>query len=216
MSIKAPKSASPATAAPFAFTAENVAWAKGQIAKYPAGKQASAVMPLLDRAQRQNGGWLSVPAIEHVADFLGMPYIRVYEVASFYTMYNLNPVGKHVIEVCTTTPCWLRGSDQVAAACKKNLGIGFGETTADGEFTLLEVECLGACVNAPMLAYRDEFYEDLDADSTTRILEAIKKGDKPKPGPQIDRQTSAPVGGPTTLIKKKRSVKAKESDTNAE
>lgn len=217
MSIKAPKSASPAKAEPFAFTPENVTWAKGQIAKYPAGKQASAVMPLLDKAQRQNGGWLSVPAIEYVADFLDMPYIRVYEVASFYTMYNLHPVGKHVIEVCTTTPCWLRGSDQVVEACKKNLGIGFGETTADGEFTLLEVECLGACVNAPMLAYRDEFYEDLDADSTARILETIKKGETPKPGPQIDRQTSAPAGGPTTLIKKKSTTKAaKESEKDAE
>jgi NADH-quinone oxidoreductase subunit E len=216
MSIKAPKSGSSLKAEAFAFTAENVKWAKGQIAKYPKGKQASAVMPLLDKAQRQNGGWLSVPAIEYVADFLGMPYIRVYEVASFYTMYNLHPVGRHVIEVCTTTPCWLRGSDQVAAACKKNLGIDFGETTADGEFTLLEVECLGACVNAPMLAYRDAYYEDLDAQSTARILDAIKRGETPKSGPQIDRQTSAPAGGPTTLVKKKRSSKARESDVNAE
>lgn len=199
MSIKAPQSGSPTTGEAFAFTPENQEWAKGQIAKYPAGRQASAVMPLLDRAQRQNGGWLSVPAIEHVANLLGMAYIRVYEVASFYTMYNLRPVGKHVIEVCTTTPCWLRGSDKVVEACKKNLGIGFGETTADGEFTLLEVECLGACVNAPMLSYRDEYYEDLDETSTARILDAIKRGDKPKAGPQIDRQTSAPAGGPTTL-----------------
>lgn len=202
MSIKAPQSGSPSTGEAFAFTPENLEWAKGQIAKYPAGRQASAVMPLLDRAQRQNGGWLSVPAIEHVANLLGMAYIRVYEVASFYTMYNLHPVGKHVIEVCTTTPCWLRGSDKVVEACKKNLGIGFGETTADGEFTLLEVECLGACVNAPMLSYRDEYYEDLDETSTGRILDTIKRGEKPKAGPQIDRQTSAPVGGPTTLTGK--------------
>ncbi len=199
MSIKAPQAANVTKAAPFVFSPENQEWAKAQIAKYPEGRQASAVMPLLDRAQRQNNGWLSVPAIEHVAQLLDMPYIRVYEVASFYTMYNLNPVGKHVIEVCTTTPCWLRGSDEVVSACKKNLGIGFGETSADGQFTLLEVECLGACVNAPMLAWRDEYYEDLDEASTTRLLDQIRNGETPKPGPQIDRQASAPAGGPTTL-----------------
>ncbi|RMF11542.1 MAG: NADH-quinone oxidoreductase subunit NuoE [Alphaproteobacteria bacterium] len=183
----------------FEFTPENVAWAKQQIAKYPEGRQASAVMPLLHKAQEQNGGWLSKEALEYVGDFLDVPYMRVLEVASFYTMYNLKPVGKHVIEVCTTTPCWLRGSDEVVAACKKALGIGFGETTEDGEFTLLEVECAGACVNAPVMAYGGEYYEDLDADSTTRIIEAIRRGEKPKAGPQIDRQASAPVGGPTTL-----------------
>ena len=200
MSIKAPQSGPhPAPGESFAFTPENLTWAKGQIAKYPAGRQASAVMPLLDRAQRQNGGWLSAAAIEHVAKLLDMPYIRVYEVASFYTMYHLKPVGRHVIEVCTTTPCWLRGSDKVVNACRKHLGIELGETTADGEFTLLEVECLGACVNAPMLGYRDHYYEDLDEASTAKIIEAIKQGETPKPGPQIDRQTSAPVGGPTTL-----------------
>lgn len=187
------------TGEPFEFTAENLEWAKGQIAKYPEGKQASAVMPLLTRAQKQRGGWLSREALEYVGDMLDMPYIRVLEVATFYTMYNLKPVGRHVIEVCTTTPCWLRGSDDVVSACKKALGIGFGETTEDGEFTLLEVECAGACVNAPVLAYDEEYYEDLDADSTLRFIESLRKGEKPKAGPQVDRQTSAPVGGPTTL-----------------
>src|SRR5690606_20593223 len=123
------------TGEPFAFTPENLQWAAQQVAKYPAGRQASAVMPLLRRAQEQGGGWLTREAIEFVAEFLDMPYIRVLEVASFYTMYNLKPVGRHVIEVCTTTPCWLRGSDDVVRACRDKLGIGFGETTEDGEFT---------------------------------------------------------------------------------
>ncbi|HEY8353244.1 MAG TPA: NADH-quinone oxidoreductase subunit NuoE [Sphingomonadales bacterium] len=187
------------TGKPFAFTPENLQWAAQQVAKYPAGRQASAVMPLLRRAQEQGGGWLTREAIEFVAEFLDMPYIRVLEVASFYTMYNLKPVGRHVIEVCTTTPCWLRGSDDVVRACRDKLGIGFGETTEDGEFTLLEVECAGACVNAPVVAYDGDYYEDLDYDSTVRLIESLKRGEKPKPGPQIDRQTSAPVGGPTTL-----------------
>ena len=188
-----------ATGESFAFTPENQAWAKTQLAKYPPERKASAVMPLLTRAQEQRGGWLTKEAIEYVADYLGMPYIRVLEVASFYTMYNLKPVGRHVIEVCTTTPCWLRGSDEIVKACKKTLGIGLGETTPDGEFTLLEVECAGACVNAPVAAHNGAYYEDLTADSATKIIEALKRGEVPKPGPQIDRQTSAPIGGPTTL-----------------
>src|SRR5690606_1233032 len=163
------------------------------------GRQASAVMPLLRRAQEQGGGWLTREAIEFVAEFLDMPYIRVLEVATFYTMYNLKPVGRHVIEVCTTTPCWLRGSDNVVRACRDKLGIGFGETTEDGEFTLLEVECAGACVNAPVVAYGGDYYEDLDYDSTVRLIDSLRRGERPKPGPQIERQTSAPVGGPTTL-----------------
>lgn len=187
------------TGEPFAFTPENLQWAAQQVAKYPAGRQASAVMPLLRRAQEQGGGWLTREAIEFVAEFLDMPYIRVLEVATFYTMYNLKPVGRHVIEVCTTTPCWLRGSDNVVRACRDKLGIGFGETTEDGEFTLLEVECAGACVNAPVVAYGGDYYEDLDYDSTVRLIDSLRRGERPKPGPQIERQTSAPVGGPTTL-----------------
>lgn len=184
----------------FAFTPENMEWVQGQLAKYPDSRKQSGVMPLLTRAQEQNNGWVSIPVMEYVADMLGMPYIRVHEVASFYTMYNLKPVGKHVIEVCTTTPCWLRGSDDVVAACKDELGITFGETTDDGEFTLLEVECAGACVNAPVIAYRKEYYEDLDNDSTRKFIRAIKSGELPVAGPQTtDRHKSAPAGGPTTL-----------------
>ncbi len=187
------------TSEPFEFTKKNREWANGQIKKYPAGKQASAVMPLLTRAQEQNGGWLSVPAIEHIAELLEMPYIRAYEVASFYTMYNLSSVGTHVIEICTTTPCWLRGSDDIVAAAKDELGIGFGETTADGEITLLEVECAGACVNAPVCAIHHSYFEDLTPDAMRQLIRDLKAGKDLKPGPQIDRHTSAPVGGPTTL-----------------
>ena len=185
--------------ASFAFTAENEARAKALIAKYPAGRQASALMPLLDLAQRQNRGWLSIKAIEHVADVLSMPHIRAMEVASFYTMYNLAPVGEHFVQVCTTTPCWLRGSAEIVSACKRRLGIGLGETTADGKFTLAEVECLGACVNAPMLQVNDDYYEDLTPETTERLLDALARGEKPKPGPQAGRHTSEPAGGPTTL-----------------
>ena len=183
----------------FEFTPDVRALADQHIAKYPEGKQASAVMPLLDLAQRQMGGWLPQAAIRHVGDILDMPVIRVLEVATFYTMYNLKPVGKHFIEVCTTTPCWLRGSDDVLGACKNNLGIDAGETTDDGEFTLVEVECQGACVNAPMVKIGDDYYEDLDAASMNAILDALKAGREITPGPQIDRQLSAPKGGPTTL-----------------
>jgi len=185
----------------FAFTQANEKWAKGQIRKYPKGREQSAVMPLLTKAQEQLGGWLSQAAIEYVADFLNMPMIRVLEVATFYSMYNLRPVGKNVIEVCTTTPCWLRGSDQIVEACRDELGIGFGETTGDGEFTLLEVECAGACVNAPVCAIKNKYYEDLSPEKMKAIIRAFKAGKTPKAGPQIDRQTSAPQGGPTTLVK---------------
>ncbi len=141
--------------------------AKTIIARYPAGRQQSAVMPLLALAQRQNGGWLPKAAMDYVAGMLGMAPVRVYEVASFYTMYNLDPVGKNVIEVCTTTPCWLRGSDAIVEACEKHLGIGLGETTADGQFTLREAECLGACVNAPMCSIGEHYYEDLTPENVT-------------------------------------------------
>jgi NADH-quinone oxidoreductase E subunit len=185
----------------FEFTAENKALAEKIVAKYPKGRQASAVLPLLDLAQKQNAGWLSVPAVEAVASFLDMPYMRAYEVATFYTMFHLKPVGKHVVEICTTTPCWLRNSEEVERACRDVLGIDYGETTPDGLFTLHEVECLGACVNAPMISIDRQYYEDLDYDSTKRVLEAFKRGEKPKAGPQVERQTSSPIGGPTTLLK---------------
>ncbi|VAV96564.1 NADH-ubiquinone oxidoreductase chain E [hydrothermal vent metagenome] len=184
----------------FEFTPENMTWAEGQLKKYPQSRKQSAVMPLLTCAQEQNNGWISVPVMEYIADMLDMPYIRVQEVVTFYTMYNQKPVGRHVIEVCTTTPCWLRGSDDVVAACKDELGISFGETTDDGEFTLLEVECAGACVNAPVIAYRKEYYEDLDGETTRKFIKAIKGGEIPVAGPQTtDRHKSAPQGGPTTL-----------------
>lgn len=184
--------------ASFDFEPENKQKARAIIAKYPDGRQRSAVMPLLDLAQRQEG-WVSQPAMDYIADMLGMPSIRVYEVATFYTMFNLKPVGKFHVQVCTNLPCWLRGSDEVALAAKEKLGVGFGETTGDKLFTLSEVECLGACVNAPMIQINDDYYEDLDADSTKRILDELKAGRTPKPGTQIDRINSAPVGGPTTL-----------------
>jgi NADH-quinone oxidoreductase E subunit len=185
--------------ASFAFTAENLARAKAYIAKYPPGRQASAVLPLLDLAQRQHGNWLPRAAMDHVADLLGMPHIRVYEVASFYSMFNLRPVGKHFFQICTTTPCWLRGSDDVVKACERKLGITIGQTTPDGQFTLSEVECLGGCVNAPIIQVNDDFYEDLDGASTERLIDTLRRGEQPKPGSVKNRQTSAPEGGATTL-----------------
>ena len=196
----------------FEFTAENLARAKEHIARYPEGRQRSAVMPLLDLAQRQNGGWLPEGAVEAVAEILGMAPIRVMEVTTFYSMYKLEPVGKHQVNVCTTTPCWLRGSDEVVGACKSVLGIGMGETTADGEFTLGEVECLGACVNAPVVQIDDDYYEDVDAKSMANIIEAMKRGTKLAPGSQIGRTTSAPEGGPQVLTGDVARRKSKSAD----
>jgi len=192
------------TAAPegpkeFAFEPEYLERAKHIIAKYPPGRQASAVMPLLDLAQRQNDNWLPRAAMDYVADLLEMPRIRVYEVATFYTMYNRSPVGRHFVQVCTTTPCWLRGSDDIVAACERKLGISTGETTDDGQFTLLEAECLGACVNAPVVQVNDDYYEDLDAESMERLLDALARGEQPPAGSVKGRRGSCPAGGPTTL-----------------
>jgi len=182
----------------FAFTAANLKWAKGQIAKYPEGRQASAVIPLLWRAQEQAGGWLPQKAIEHVADMLGMAYIRVLEVATFYTMFNLEPIGRYHVQLCGTTPCVLRGAEDLKKVCHKRIGDQF-HVTPDGKFSWVEVECLGACVNAPMVQINYDFYEDLTPDSLEDIFDELAAGIEPKPGPQIDRQFSAPVGGPTTL-----------------
>jgi NADH-quinone oxidoreductase subunit E len=182
----------------FAFTEASLADAKKHIAKYPKGRQASAVMPLLWIAQYQEG-WVSRAAMDVIAEMLDMAPIRVYEVSTFYTMYNLKPVGKHLIQVCRTTPCWLRGSDGLTDACKKKLGVGLKETTADGKFTLVEVECLGACVNAPMVQINDDFYEDLTPETLGKVLDELAAGRKPKVGPQVDRLNSAPVGGALTL-----------------
>jgi NADH-quinone oxidoreductase E subunit len=184
---------------PFSFTDENVAEAQRLIAKYPEGRQQSAVMGLLYLAQKQNNGWLSQPALEYVAAFLGMPVIRVLEVATFYTMYNLQPMGRHHVQVCTNLSCWLRGSDEIMDACRDALGIEIGGTTEDGAFTLSEVECLCACVNAPIVQIDDDFYEDLSPESIRTILAELRAGRAPKTGPQIARTSSEPIGGLTTL-----------------
>jgi NADH-quinone oxidoreductase E subunit len=184
----------------FEFTPENLETVKAHIAKYPEGRQASAVLPLLDLAQRQSGGWLPLAAMHRVADMLGMPHIRVYEVATFYTMLNLRPVGRYFLQACTTTPCWLRGSEDVVAACERKLGIGIGETTADGHFTLVEVECLGACVNAPILQVNDDFYEDLDGPATEALIDQLREGKPPPPGSVKGRQGSMAAAGKTTLL----------------
>ena len=193
----------------FEFTAENRTKVQAIIEKYPDGRQASAVMPLLDLAQRQHDGWLPKAAMDLVAEILDMAPIRVYEVASFYTMYNLSPVGRHHVQVCTNLPCWLRGSDHITAACKEKLGIGFGETTGDGEFTLTEVECLGACVNAPMMQINDDYYEDLDSETTGRVLDELKAGRTPKTGSQAARYSCEPLGGLTSLTAQEELRKAK-------
>ena len=182
----------------FAFMPANLQFAKEIIAKYPAGRQQSAVMPLLALAQKQNNNWLPKIAMDFVAEMLGMSPVRVYEVASFYTMYNLEPVGKHFVQVCTTTPCWLRGSDAIVSACEKKLGVKIGETSKDGEFTLREVECLGACVNAPMVQItshggEDHYFEDLTPETTIAVLDALAKGERPKAGSQSGRVSSEPV-----------------------
>jgi NADH-quinone oxidoreductase E subunit len=185
--------------ASFVFTPENLAKAEKLIAKYPAGRQASAVLPLLYIAQEQMR-WVPRAAMDYVAGLLAMPAIRVYEVATFYTMFNLKPVGTWQLQVCTTTPCWLRGSDDVVDACRRKLGIDFGQTTPDGKFTLSEVECLGACVNAPIVQLNNgDFYEDLDGPRTEALIEALAAGVVPPKGSTTGRQNAAPAGGPLTL-----------------
>ena len=184
----------------FAFSAENLAWAKQQIAKYPPGRQQSAIIPLLWRAQEQNGGWLPEAAIRHVADLLEMAHIRALEVATFYTMFLLQPCGRKAhVEVCGTTPCMLRGAQAVFDVCRRRIHHEPLHVSSDGDFSWEEVECLGACVNAPMVLIGSDTYEDLTAQCFERVLDEIAAGRKPKPGSQIDRQFSAPVGGPTTL-----------------
>ena len=184
----------------FAFTEQNEARAKTIVARYPEGRQASAVIALLDLAQRQNGGWLSPEAIDYVANYLDMAPIRAFEVASFYTMFNLKPVGKHLIQVCRTTPCWLRGSDDLTKTCRDKLVVGLKENTSDGLFTVIEVECLGACANAPMVQINDEYYEDLTPERMAEIIDDLKAGKDVPVGPQTGRQGSAPEGGPQTLL----------------
>ena len=190
----------------FQWTPQNAKIAAEIIGRYPAGRQMSASIPLLDLAQRQVGaetntqGWLPLPVMEFVGRQIDMPYVRVLEVATFYTMFNLAPVGRFHVQVCGTTPCMLRGSDDVMEACYKR-GLKKGHTTEDGLFTLTEVECLGACANAPMVQINDDNFEDLTEESMGAVLDALARGEKPKPGPQVDRQTSCPEGGPTSLKK---------------
>lgn len=195
--------AQPAT---FAFDADSEAEVARHIAKYPPGRQASAVIPLLyivqEQMRRQTGSaWVPLAGMNEIARRLDMAPIRVYEAATFYTMFNLRPIGKWHLQVCTTTPCWLRGSDDVVSACRDATGIrGWGETSADGLFTMTEVECLGACVNAPVIQINNgDLYEDLDAALTTQLLEALRRDEPPPPGSMTGRQTSAPEGGPNTL-----------------
>lgn len=206
--VKAPESEQPKS---FKFTKANLKAIDEIVAKYPKGRQQSAVMPLLDLAQRQNKGWIPEAAMEEIARILDMPRIKVFEVATFYTMYNLAPVGENLVQVCTTTPCWLCGSDDIVKACKKHLGIEMGETTKDGKFTMIEVECLGACVNAPMVQINDDYYEDLTPDSVVEVLEGLAGGGKKKPavGSQTGRSGSCGIEGPTTLedVAKKAKVK---------
>jgi NADH-quinone oxidoreductase subunit E len=184
--------------ASFAFTPENEAWAKSEIAKYPPGRQASAVLALLWRAQEQNGYWLSKPAIESVAAFLDMPLIRALEVATFYSMFNLAPVGRHHVQVCGTTPCRLRGAEEIIKICERRIGPQ-SHVTGDGALSWIEVECLGACCNAPMAQINDDYYEDLDPENFTRLLEDLAAGRQVKKGSQTGRTSSEPVGGLTSL-----------------
>lgn len=189
----------------FAFDEASEREVQKFVARYPAGKQASAVIPLLYVVQKQMGrqtgsAWVPRVAMDVIAQRLGMPPMRVYEVATFYLMFNTKPIGRYHLQVCGTTPCMLRGSDEVLRACRDAGGLkGYGDTSADGNFTLTEVECLGACVNAPILQVDDDYYEDLDYARTVELIEALKRGERPPHGSSIGRQTSAPEGGPNTL-----------------
>jgi NADH-quinone oxidoreductase subunit E len=189
--------------APFTFNPNNLSWAKKTIAQYPAGKQASAVIALLWRAQEQNEGWLSRPAMEYVGTMLNMAFIRVYEVATFYTMFQLSPVGKKAhIQVCGTTPCMLRGSEELLALCRSKIHPEPHHLNSDGSLSWEEVECLGACVNAPMVQVWKDTYEDLTPETLSGLIDDWQAGRKTTPGPQIDRKMSMPVGGATTLLDK--------------
>mgnify|MGYP001093248742 FL=1 len=199
MSVRrlAPKELQPAS---FAFREGTLDWAKQQIAKYPEGRQASACIAILWRVQEEHEGWVSEAAIRAVADLLDMPYIRVLEIATFYTMFQLSPVGKKAhVQVCGTTPCMLRGAHDLIEVCKHRIHHEPGHVSEDGNFSWEEVECLGACVNAPMVMIWKDTYEDLTKDSLNKVLDGFASGNPPKPGPQIDRQFAAPAGGPRVL-----------------
>lgn len=183
----------------FQFTPERAHQAQRILKRYPQGAQGSGVIPLLRLAQEQNGGWLSPDCLEYVAGYIQMSVLKVWEVASFYTQFNLHPVGKHVVQICRTTPCWLRGAEQLTKTCLKHLNIGLGHTTPDQNFTVMEVECLGACANAPMVQINDDYYEDLDENQMLKILEALKRGDPIQPGSQQGRKGAEPHTEPLEL-----------------
>lgn len=188
--------------ASFAFNADNLAWIDKLMARYPEDRKASAVIPMLWRAQEQEG-WISEPCIRWIGDRCGLTYVRVYEIVTFYTMFHLAPVGRTHVQVCGTTPCMLRGAGDLIDVCKSRIAKRQKQVTEDGQFSWEEVECLGACVNAPLVQIFSDTYEDLTADSFNKLLDAFARGEQPKPGPQIDRQMSAPEGGPLTLTEVK-------------
>ncbi len=184
----------------FEFTLDNLEKARKVIKKYPNGKQQSAVMALLYLVQKQNNNWIPLVAIKYIGKFLEMPYIKVYEVATFYSMYNLTPVGHHFVQVCTTTPCMIRGAYKLVEACKEKISPKVNELSKDKSCSWMEVECLGACVNAPMMQINDDYYEDLDKEKTLKIIDQILKGETPKPGSYRGRLNSEPENNRKTLI----------------
>ena len=197
MSLKKPAKDQPEN---FEFSSSSLEEAKTIIANYPEGKQQSAVMALLYIAQRQNDNWIPLAAMKYIAQFLDMPYIKVYEVATFYSMYNLSPVGKYFIQVCTTTPCMIRGANKLVEACKEKISENESELSKDKTCSWMEVECLGACVNAPMMQINDNYYEDLDKEKTLKILELLLKGETPKPGSYRGRINNEPENNRKTLL----------------
>ena len=184
----------------FEFNKINMELANKMVKNYPEGKQQSAVMSLLYLAQRQNNNWIPLAAMKYIAKFLGMPYIKVYEVATFYSMYNLSPVGKFFYQVCTTTPCMLRGAYNLVDVCKNKISKNENEISADGHYSWMEVECLGACINAPMIQINNDYYEDLDEKKLEKIIDQTSKGETPKPGSYRGRINSEPENNRTTLM----------------
>ncbi len=197
MSLRRPSKEQPES---FEFNSSSLEAANSIILNYPKGKQQSAVMSLLYIAQKQNNNWIPLAAMKYIAKFLDMPYIKVYEVATFYSMYNLSPVGKHFIQVCTTTPCMIRGAKDLVDACKEKISENENELSSGKNCSWMEVECLGACVNAPMMQINDEYYEDLDKKKTLEILDKIIKGETPKPGSYRGRSNNAPENNRKTLM----------------
>ena len=197
MSLRRPAKDQPES---FEFNASSLEAAKVIVAKYPEGKQQSAVMALLYIAQKQNNNWIPLAAMKYIAKFLDMPYIKVYEVATFYTMYNLSPVGKHFVQVCTTTPCMIRGAYKLVDVCKKKISEKESEISENGKASWMEVECLGACVNAPMIQINDDYFEDLNEEKLEKIIDQINKNQKPKPGSYRGRLSSEPENIRKTLL----------------